>query len=124
VIGALSALHRYSARGATLPHTTWSFGSDAKPPTKTLRIAIEAARRAERVLIWSATSRTRDFRDAHWSSRPCVQAGDRYACEAARSAQEYTAVFAETVFEDEGFPAFSTTTTVCIAAPAPAQSAC
>jgi PhoPQ-activated pathogenicity-related protein len=113
VIGALSALHRYTARGATLPQTTWSFGSDAK----TLRIAIEAARAPQRVTIWSATSRTRDFRDAHWASRPCTQAGDRYACEVARSAQEYTAVFAETAFEDQGAPVFSTTTTVCIAAP-------
>jgi PhoPQ-activated pathogenicity-related protein len=113
VIGALSALHRYSVRGATLPSTTWSFASDAK----TLKITVDTTRLPQRVLIWSADSRTRDFRDARWTSRPCARVDDRYACEAARSAQEYTAVFAETAFADEGAPVFSTTTTVSIAAP-------
>jgi PhoPQ-activated pathogenicity-related protein len=113
VIGALSALHRYSARSETLPNTTWSFGSDAK----TLRITIATSRTPQRVLLWSATSRTRDFREAHWTSRPCTKVDERYACEAARSAQEHTAVFAETAFADEGAPVFSTTTTVSIAAP-------
>lgn len=113
VIGGLSAIHRYAAAGESLPRTTWSFAS----ASDVLSIEIKSDRRPQRVLIWSARSPTRDFRDAHWRSRRCVRAAIGHACSADREDQEYTAVFAETSFRDKGTPTFSTTTTVCIAGP-------
>lgn len=113
VIGGLSAVHRYAASGKSLPRTTWSFSF----APDTLKIQIKTERPPQRVLIWSARSPTRDFREARWTSRECAKTGDDYTCSAVRGDQGQTAVFAETSFQDEGNPPFSTTTTVCIAGP-------
>lgn len=113
VIGGLSAVHRYAAAGKRLPSTTWSFA----PRNNALTIQVKADRPAERVLIWSAHSPTRDFRDAKWTARRCSRTGDSHICSADRRAQGYTAAFGETTFREKGSPRFSTTTTVCIAGP-------
>jgi PhoPQ-activated pathogenicity-related protein len=85
---------------------------------------VDPERRPERVLIWTARSASRDFRNAHWTSRHCRRAGAAYSCSAPRSRQEYTAAFAETSYEDDGAPRFSTTSTVCIAGPGGAAPDC
>jgi len=80
---------------------------------------VKADREARKVLVWSAQSATKDFREARWTARQCAKEkeADGYACSAARGAEGYTAAFAETSFQDEGTLPFSTTTTVCIAGP-------
>lgn len=113
VISGLSAVHRYAAAGKRLPESTWSFASRGND----LTIQVTADRPVHRVLVWSAHSDTRDFRDARWVARKCARSGAEYACSAARGAQGYTAVFGEISFRDKGSPAFSTTTTVCIGEP-------
>jgi PhoPQ-activated pathogenicity-related protein len=113
VIGGLSAVHRYAAAGKRLPDTTWAFASRGNDIT----IQVKADRPVHRVLVWSAHSNTRDFRDARWVARKCVRSGDGHSCSAARRSEGYTAAFGETAFRDKGSPTFSTTTTVCIAGP-------
>jgi len=113
VIGSVAAVHRYAAAGKPMPETAWTFAS---APGE-VKVQVKADREPKRVLVWSAQSATKDFRDAHWTGRQCPKAADGYACSAARGTDGYTAVFAETSFQDEGKPAFSTTTTVCIAGP-------
>jgi PhoPQ-activated pathogenicity-related protein len=113
VIGGVSAVHRYAAQGKTLPETSWTFASAADQ----VKVQVKADREARKVLVWSAQSPTKDFRDAQWTARQCQRAGEAYACSAARGPNAYTAVFAETSWQDEGKLPFSTTTTVCIAAP-------
>lgn len=110
VIGGLSAVHRYAEEGKTLPAASWSF--DANP--RTLQVQVMTERPADRVLIWSAYSQTRDFREAHWSSRVCAKRGETHICSAKRSKKGFTAVFAETAYQDKGKPLFSTTTTICL----------
>ena len=113
VIGSVSAVHRYAAAGKPMPDTTWTFAS---APAE-LRVQVKADREARKVLVWSAQSPTQDFRDAKWTARQCTKGSEGYACAAERGAEGYTAMFAETSFQDEGTLPFSTTTTVCIAAP-------
>jgi PhoPQ-activated pathogenicity-related protein len=113
VIGGLSAIHRYTATGKQLPRTTWSF----TPGNEALAIAVKTDRATQSVLIWSARSPTKDFRNAHWSSTACAKTDKGHACSANRSDDGYMAAFAETSFLDEGSPVFSTTTTVCITGP-------
>jgi PhoPQ-activated pathogenicity-related protein len=120
VIGGLSAVHRYAAAGRPLPRTAWEF----KTSGRSLTIMVDPERRPERVLIWTARSASRDFRNAHWTSRHCRRAGAAYSCSAPRSRQEYVAAFAETSYEDDGAPRFSTTSTVCIAGPGSALADC
>lgn len=113
VIGGLSAVHRYAAAGKPMPETQWTF---ATGPTE-LKVQVKADREARKVLVWSAQSPTLDFRDAQWTARQCTKASEAYECSAARGSEGYTAVFAETSFQDEGTVPFSTTTTICIAGP-------
>lgn len=110
VINGLSALHIHAATGTTLPVTTWSFASNGKA----LTLQVKPERPAQRVLLWSARSPTRDFRDAHWSSTRCAKSGGGYGCSATRGNRGFLAVFAETHFREKGGPTFSTTTTVCL----------
>jgi PhoPQ-activated pathogenicity-related protein len=111
VIGSVSAVHRYAAAGKAMPETTWSFGSTPGE----LKIQVNADREARKVLVWSAQSPSKDFREAKWTARQCMKGNEGYACAAERAAEGYTAMFAETSFQDEGELPFSTTTTVCIA---------
>lgn len=111
IVASLSALHRYSARGEQLPALSWSFASDARRVSATVR----ADRRPQRVVAWTATSATRDFRDARWSSRRCERRGAEYRCTADLRAGRLTGFFAEAWFHDRGAPAFPLTTPVCIA---------
>lgn len=117
VITGLSAVHRYAAAGKPMPKSSWSFAA----ADGVLNIQVKPDRPAQRVLVWSAASPTRDFRDALWTSRDCTQAKvgakDGHACSVERGKEGYTAAFAETSFKEDGGPAFSTTTTVCITGP-------
>jgi PhoPQ-activated pathogenicity-related protein len=120
VIGGLSAVHRYAAAGKPMPETEWSFAST---PAE-LKVQVKADREARRVLVWSAQSPTQDFREAHWTARQCTKDSAGYACSATRGTDGYTAVFAETSFQDEGKLPFSTTTTICIAGPKGSNAVC
>jgi PhoPQ-activated pathogenicity-related protein len=104
-----------------LPATTWTFASTPDE----LKVRVQADREVRKVLVWSAQSPTRDFREARWTARQCTKdkESESYACSAARGAEGFTAVFAETSFEDEGKLPFSTTTTVCITGPGTNSSA-
>lgn len=112
VVTGLSAIHSYAAAGKTLPATTWSFAATKDA----LTIQLKSDRPAQRVRIWSARSASRDFRDSPWTSSDCAKAKDGHACSVPRAKEGHTAAFAETSFKDEGIPAFSTSTTVCITA--------
>ena len=94
-----------------MPETTWSFGSTPGE----LKVQVKADREARKVLVWSAQSPTKDFREAKWTARQCAKESEGYSCVAERAAEGYTAAFAETSFQDEGALPFSTSTTICIA---------
>jgi len=111
VIGALSAVHRYAANGQVLPRTEWAFASTPDA----IEIEVRSERPPARVLMWSAYSATKDFRQARWRSRPCRKRGNIFMCRAPRGSAAYAAAFAEAAFKDKKAPLFSTTTTVCIA---------
>jgi PhoPQ-activated pathogenicity-related protein len=113
VIGGVSAVHRYAAAGKPLPQTAWSFSG--RPDT--LGIHVTADRPTGGTLIWSAHSPTLDFREARSTSSKCAKTYGAYTCSVTRAKDGYMAVFAETSFQDEGAPPFSTTTTLCIASP-------
>jgi PhoPQ-activated pathogenicity-related protein len=121
VVGALSAVHRYAARREPMPRMTSTFA----PLNKKMLIQVKTDRRPRRVLVWSARSATRDFREARWSSQTCPRANDGFNCLAVRAAKGFTAAFAEASFKDNGQTPFSISTPVCIAEALPAAlSAC
>jgi PhoPQ-activated pathogenicity-related protein len=111
LIAGLSALHRYSALGKQLPMVTWAYAAEAER----LGVDVQANRKPRRVLAWTATSATRDFREAHWASHRCKHKDGNFACSVARPSKGFVAMYAELWFEDRGYPRFPLATVVCIA---------
>jgi PhoPQ-activated pathogenicity-related protein len=110
LIGALAALHRYSANDKPLPSLTWAFTSSGAK----LDLAVEAERKPARVVAWTASSATRDFREARWSSHDCRRTEDRFVCSERAKPPHYTALYSEVTFRDAGEESFSLSTGVCI----------
>jgi len=118
LIGSIAALHRYSERGTPLPALSEAFAHRKDR----LELTVRSDRTPEWILTWSASSPTRDFRQAHWSAHDCRRSGDVYLCESRASADAYTAVYAEAVFQDRNEPRFSLSTTVHISGHGEADS--
>ena len=111
LIGGLSALHRYSARYEHLPAVNWTYAAQ----TDYLGVDVQTDRKPGRVLAWTATSATRDFREALWTSHSCKRKDGKIACSVARPSKGFVAMYAELWFKDPGYPEFPLATVVCIA---------
>jgi PhoPQ-activated pathogenicity-related protein len=110
LVGALSAVHRYTARGEELPSLLWSF----TPKGGRLELQVRAARAPLRVIAWTAKSATRDFREARWSHHDCRRSRDAFVCTQSAHPSENTALYSELSFRDRGEQDFSLSTAVCI----------
>jgi PhoPQ-activated pathogenicity-related protein len=110
LLGALSAVHRYSARGEALPSLSWAFTATARK----LELAVQPGRAPLRGVAWSATSLTRDFRDAHWVAHDCKRSRARLTCSEPTNPARYTALYSEITFRDRGEHDFALSTAVCI----------
>ncbi|HZF27201.1 MAG TPA: PhoPQ-activated protein PqaA family protein [Steroidobacteraceae bacterium] len=123
LIASLAALHRYSAHGTPLPQVSWSW--NALTDAHRLELTVRPDRKPSRVLAWSASSPTRDFREAHWSSHGCARSRDGFVCRQPIGNDQYTALYSEASFKDRGAPSFSLSTGLCIAGgPEPAAPGC
>ena len=112
LIGSLSALHRYSAHGQALPELSWSWNTAA---ADRLELTVQSTRRPRELTAWTASSPTRDFREAHWSQQRCKRSAAGFACGEALAPDHYTALYSEATFKDWGAPPFSFSTAICIA---------
>jgi PhoPQ-activated pathogenicity-related protein len=117
LIGSLVALNRYAAQGKPLPEVSAVFTQQSGR----LELAVRTDRTPQRMLAWSATSPTRDFRKARWRSHGCSGSGGSYECGERTRSDTYTALYAEAVFQDPDSPAFSLSTTVSISGGPPAD---
>jgi PhoPQ-activated pathogenicity-related protein len=111
LIGSLSALYRYSARDQPLPELSWSF---ERSPEE-LELSVRTNRNPARVLAWTATSASRDFRESRWISHSCEGSDGGYRCSESLAGDHYTGLYAELFFEDPQQPLFSFSTIVCVA---------
>lgn len=97
VFGSLSALHQRMINGKKLPKMDWSYANgDGK---LTLKVASDI--QPSKVVMWTASAKTRDFRESQWSSSPANASGDNYLCTLPMPLDGYAAMFAEAVFEED-----------------------
>jgi PhoPQ-activated pathogenicity-related protein len=97
VFGSLNALHQRMINGKKLPKMEWSFANgDGK---LSLKVASDIP--PSKVVMWSASAKTRDFRESEWRSSPADASGDKYICTLPVPAEGYAAMFAEAVFEED-----------------------
>jgi hypothetical protein len=65
-------------------------------------------------MAWRASSATRDFRNARWSSHSCRNTREGARCTAPAKKAQYVALYSEATFKDRGAQPFSLSTAVCI----------
>ena len=115
VAGSIHALHRSRCGEFALPTLEWESGTaDGK-----IAFRMKCDSEPQEASIWIAKSRTKDFRDANWSSYAAESTdalNHRYSVNL--DSDEYVAAFGEWVFELGDMPAYFSTNVV-IAEPAP-----
>lgn len=113
VFGGLKALHVQASGGQPLPSLNWQYQRD----DDATRLTVEPGEPVVRVVLWTAESSSRDFRQATWSASPLAADADgTYIAELADPAAGYAAAYAEIVYPRPGLP-LSLSTTIQVLPP-------
>jgi len=94
LIGTMAALHRSVIGTAAMPDMKWGFTEGADG----VKLVVSADPVPAKVNIWHATSATRDFRDAKWTSVPSSSEGTSFAYQLAAPVSGYKAFYGEAEF--------------------------
>lgn len=106
VSGLVAAMGRHAAGLDALPEVLWRFDEDAA----TAVCCVESPTvEPERVVAWTATAPTRDFRQARWESAAAARAGDGWRLPIGRPAAGFAAGFVELHFPRRPLPLMLTT---------------
>lgn len=97
IFGSLRALHHKVIANKTLPKLDWDF----TPGDDKLLLKVKSDLKPSKVTVWSASAKTKDFRQAVWTSAESDVAGDSFVGRLPTPEEGYSAMFAEFVFEDE-----------------------
>lgn len=112
VIGGLVNFAKLSAAGKTFPKMEWSHGREGDQLQ--VQVSVASEKPPKKVVLWSASSEDRDFRDERWSSTDMTRTSDKadspWQGEIETPEAGYRAVFGEVVMEGEGFPFHLSTT--------------
>ncbi|QMU29760.1 PhoPQ-activated protein PqaA family protein [Adhaeribacter radiodurans] len=99
------AFARAVAAHTSLPPLSWQY----RPEKDRIRLEIRTDKRATKARLWTSRAKTKDFRQAVWSSQPITQIsktkGDQefiYTVEVSRPASGYKAIFGEVEFVEDG----------------------
>ncbi|MCE9607775.1 MAG: PhoPQ-activated pathogenicity-related family protein [Planctomycetia bacterium] len=114
VVGGIGALQRHAAGRLKLPKLGW----DYTPTAEALELAIRSDRRPEEVVVWQATSLTRDFRDSVWTKHPTTEKEGTYRYRLPTPTRGCTAIFGEARYADEVLPYYFSTQVRVIGSPA------
>ena len=69
------------------------------------------------VIVWQATSDTRDFRAAQWAPTSVTRDGDAYTMRITTPEQGYAAVFGEAMYNPGAWPLHLSTTVRVLSSP-------
>jgi PhoPQ-activated pathogenicity-related protein len=108
IAGLVAALGRHAIGAERLPDLRWEFGSHEKGVACTVR----SDEQPTEVVLWQATSSSRDFRKARWTSAPVAAAADGAASWQAmlgRPAEGHAAALVECHYAREPVPLVLTT---------------
>ncbi|WP_158546268.1 PhoPQ-activated protein PqaA family protein [Adhaeribacter pallidiroseus] len=99
------AFIRAVAAHRSLPPLIWQY----RPDNDRIRLEIRTDKRATKAQLWISRAKTKDFRQAVWSSQPITQIsrakgdqGSIYTVEVPRPDSGYTAIFGEVEFIEDG----------------------
>ncbi len=118
VAGSLFALHRHAHHLEAMPQLAWQFGPADAQGIVELSVTSDTA--PSEVRLWTATSTTRDFRNATWTATPVPAKADNdqaWAVTLAPDPQAYRAAMVECVYPRRPF-ALHLTTVIQVLPPA------
>jgi PhoPQ-activated pathogenicity-related protein len=108
IAGLVAALGRHAIGAERLPDLRWEFG----PHEKGVACTVRSDEQPTEVVLWQATSSSRDFRKARWTSAPVAAAADGAASWQAmlgRPAEGHAAALVECHYAREPVPLVLTT---------------
>lgn len=106
LIGSINALHRSTAEGEKLPDLEW----ELTPGDGTISLRVSSNWAPRDVVVWVATSSTRDFRESPWQSYPSTRKGEVFVFDLELPAEGHVAFFGEAVYEhSSGVPFYLST---------------
>ena len=111
LLATLSAFHHAVRRGRPLPKIAADFETVADDGAIKLLVRTDA--KPKKVVVWRATSQTRDFRQSQWTSKPIEASKGQYSFKTSLPASGYESLFAEATF-DQGDGEFYLSTTLRI----------
>ncbi len=113
VLGTLNALHQSSRSDFKMPNLTWKA---EKNGTK-MHLGIQSDVKPKRVNLWQATSETKDFRDAKWTSTKIEFNEKEYHQKIDYPKSGYVAIFGEAVYQLELNPYYLSTNISILSSP-------
>jgi PhoPQ-activated pathogenicity-related protein len=119
ITASLNALHQRAITGQPLPKLDWKF-VDAD---EHVSLVVASDVPPSRVRIWTTSAKSRDFREAVWTSTDAVNASTGFRHQLARPTAGYAAFYAEVVFHEDQAKQFSLTTNVRIVQDKPEAAA-
>jgi PhoPQ-activated pathogenicity-related protein len=105
IVGGLTALHARASGTLELPKLTWKLS----PNGKKLELSVTSNIKPASVSAWIASAKTKDFRDATWTSQPAAERGGAYQYELEYPASGYAAMFGEAMFQGASMPYYLST---------------
>ncbi|MBC7288472.1 MAG: hypothetical protein H5T86_10600 [Armatimonadetes bacterium] len=105
VLGALAGFFRLIAKRQEVPRINW----DISEATDGAKFNIEADQPAMEGRMWVARSPIRDFRKARWEEAPLTADGRVWHGSVQRAVGQYTAAYAELVFDVDGRKMYTST---------------
>ena len=101
IVGLVAALGRHVAGIEPLPKVAWAFEADGRGGAECV---VTCDTPPDRATLWTATSATRDFRTAHWSSQPVQAAGPEWRAVVGPPERGFVAGLMELEFAREPVP--------------------
>ena len=101
IVGLVAALGRHVAGIEPLPGVAWALEADGRGGAECV---VRCDTPPDRATRWTATSATRDFRTAHWSSQPVQAAGPEWRAVVGPPERGFVAGLMELEFAREPVP--------------------
>jgi PhoPQ-activated pathogenicity-related protein len=111
-VNCLAAFAKHQVEDKPMPKETWKYEDLDKHSTK---LTVCPGEGMKAVRYWTATSKTRDFRQSSWTSKD-VTPKDACVIEVATAGDEFKAVLADVDYEIGGIP-YTLTTQIKILEP-------
>jgi PhoPQ-activated pathogenicity-related protein len=105
IAGGLKALHDHANGGPKMPKLSW----DLRDADGALKLTVRSDQKPLQVQAWVAQARTRDFREAKWTSFPATADADAFTYTLPVPEKGFAAMFGEAVYDNKPTPLYLST---------------